>query len=154
MSRLGFASDRGELRRRAAARSPDDAACIQFTSGTTGEPKGATLSHCGLLNNGAMVATLLGVTAEDKVCVPVPLFHCFGMVVGVLGCVAVGAAMVFAGEGFDAGEVLATCAEERCTVLYGVPTMFIAQLNHPGFDRFDLTALRAGAMGGAPCPRT
>lgn len=132
--------------------SPDDPVCIQFTSGTTGRPKGATLTHFGLLNNGHQCGVLMGLTSDDRICIPVPLFHCFGMVLGVLSAITHGAAMVLPGEGFDPGEVLHAIEQERCTVLYGVPTMFIAELNHPDFTRYDLTSLRTGAMGGAPCP--
>ncbi|WP_313806752.1 AMP-binding protein [Sphingobium sp.] len=131
---------------------PDDAACIQFTSGTTGAPKGATLSHFGLLNNGALTGSVMRMRPEDRVCIPVPLFHCFGMVVGVLGCVAHGSTMVLPSESFDPAAVMASVERERCTVLYGVPTMFIAELALPDFGRFDISSLRTGAMGGAPCP--
>jgi fatty-acyl-CoA synthase len=132
--------------------SPDDAICIQFTSGTTGEPKGATLTHFGLLNNGYMSGAVMGLTHADKICVPVPLFHCFGMVLGVLAAVAHGAAIVLPGEWFDPSNVMRVVEQEQCTALYGVPTMFIAELSHPDFDNYDLSSLRTGAMGGAPCP--
>ena len=148
----GKARGDGALPLLAGKLSPDDAVCIQFTSGTTGAPKGATLTHFGLLNNGAMTLEVMGAKAQDRICIPVPLFHCFGMVVGVLGAVVHGATMVFPGDGFDAGEVLRAVEEERCTALYGVPTMFIAELNHPEFTSFDLTSLRTGLMGAAPCP--
>ncbi len=131
---------------------PDDAINIQFTSGTTGSPKGATLSHHNILNNGFFVGERMLLTAEDRVCIPVPLYHCFGMVLGSLACITHGAAMVFPGEGFDPTEVLETIEAERCTALYGVPTMFIAELDHPEFSRFDLSSLRTGIMAGAPCP--
>ncbi len=130
----------------------DDPVNIQFTSGTTGAPKGATLTHHNILNNGLFVGEAMRLTAQDRLCIPVPLYHCFGMVMGVLGCLTHGAAMVFPGEGFDPLATLQTVAEERCTALYGVPTMFIAQLDHPEFARFDLGALRTGIMAGAPCP--
>lgn len=132
--------------------SPDDPICIQFTSGTTGRPKGATLTHFGLLNNGHMSGEVMGLTSADKICVPVPLFHCFGMVMGVLAAVAHGAAIVLPGEWFNAVDVMRVVEEERCTALYGVPTMFIAELSHPDFAGYDLSSLRTGVMGGAPCP--
>jgi fatty-acyl-CoA synthase len=130
----------------------DDAINIQFTSGTTGLPKGATLTHHNILNNGYFLGEAMGYTEQDKVCIPVPLYHCFGMVIGNLACITHGSAMVYPGEGFDPLATLQTVAEERCTSLYGVPTMFIAQLEHPEFGKFDLTALRTGMMAGAPCP--
>jgi fatty-acyl-CoA synthase len=130
----------------------DDPINIQFTSGTTGAPKGATLTHHNILNNGFFVAEAQRITHEDKICIPVPLYHCFGMVMGNLGCTTHGATMVYPGEGFDPAATLAAVAEERCTSLYGVPTMFIAQLNHPDFARFDLSSLRTGIMAGSPCP--
>lgn len=144
--------DRDALDRLTATISPDDCVCIQFTSGTTGVPKGATLTHFGLLNNGYMTLHVMGAVATDRVCIPVPLFHCFGLVVGILGSITHGVAMIFPGEGFDPGEVLATIEEERCTAVYGVPTMFIAELTHPDFGSFDLSSLRTGIMGAAPCP--
>ena len=130
----------------------DDAINIQFTSGTTGLPKGATLTHHNILNNGYFLGQAMGYTEQDKVCIPVPLYHCFGMVIGNLACITHGAAMVYPSEGFDPLATLQTVAEERCTSLYGVPTMFIAQLEHPDFSKFDLTSLRTGMMAGAPCP--
>jgi fatty-acyl-CoA synthase len=130
----------------------DDAINIQFTSGTTGLPKGATLTHHNILNNGYFLGEAMGYTEQDKVCIPVPLYHCFGMVIGNLACITHGSAMVYPGEGFDPLATLQTVAEERCTSLYGVPTMFIAQLEHPEFGKFDLTTLRTGMMAGAPCP--
>ena len=135
-----------------AALDPDDAINIQFTSGTTGSPKGATLSHFNIVNNARYAAKCMQMTAEDRLCIPVPLYHCFGMVLGVLVCAAVGAAMVFPGESFDAEETLAAVARYRCTVLHGVPTMFIAQLEHPNFANYDTSSLRTGIMAGAPCP--
>jgi fatty-acyl-CoA synthase len=125
---------------------------IQFTSGTTGTPKGATLTHFNIVNNGYFVGEALRLTAEDKVCIPVPLYHCFGMVLGVLAAMTHGAASVLPGEGFDPLAVLETVARERCTVLHGVPTMFIAELEHPRFGEFDLSSLRTGIMSGSPCP--
>ena len=130
----------------------DDAINIQFTSGTTGLPKGATLTHHNILNNGYFLGQAMGYTEQDKVCIPVPLYHCFGMVIGNLACITHGAAMVYPSEGFDPLATLQTVAEERCTSLHGVPTMFIAQLEHPDFSKFDLTSLRTGMMAGAPCP--
>jgi fatty-acyl-CoA synthase len=125
---------------------------IQFTSGTTGFPKGATLSHHNILNNGFFIGEAMRLTPEDRLCIPVPLYHCFGMVLGNLAAVTHGACMVFPGEGFDPLATLQTVAEERCTALHGVPTMFIAQLDHPEFERFDLSSLRTGIMAGSPCP--
>jgi fatty-acyl-CoA synthase len=130
----------------------DDAINIQFTSGTTGAPKGATLTHHGILNNGFFIGEAMQLTPEDRLCIPVPLYHCFGMVLGNLACTTHGAAMVYPGEGFDPLTTLQTVAEERCTGLHGVPTMFIAQLEHPEFGTFDLSSLRTGIMAGAPCP--
>jgi fatty-acyl-CoA synthase len=130
----------------------DEPINIQFTSGTTGLPKGATLTHHNILNNGYFLGEAMGYTEEDKVCIPVPLYHCFGMVIGNLACITHGAAMVLPGEGFDPLATLQAVANERCTSLYGVPTMFIAELDHPDFDKFDLTSLRTGMMAGAPCP--
>ncbi|HUI99924.1 MAG TPA: AMP-binding protein [Usitatibacter sp.] len=131
---------------------PDDAINIQFTSGTTGLPKGATLSHFNILNNGYFVARAMRLTERDRMCIPVPLYHCFGMVMGNLGCLTHGAAMVYPNDGFDPRLTLEAVARERCTVLYGVPTMFIAELQHPEFAGFDLASLRTGIMAGAPCP--
>ncbi len=131
---------------------PNDPINIQFTSGTTGFPKGATLSHHNILNNGFFVGERIGLTAEDRLCIPAPLYHCFGMVMGNLACVTHGATIVYPSEGFDARAVLETVEAERCTALYGVPTMFIAELNDPEFARFDLASLRTGIMAGSPCP--
>jgi fatty-acyl-CoA synthase len=125
---------------------------IQFTSGTTGTPKGATLTHFNIVNNGFFVGEGMQLTAEDRVCIPVPLYHCFGMVLGVLAAMTHGASSVFCGEGYEPLAVLETVAAERCTALHGVPTMFIAELEHPRFGEFDLSSLRTGIMAGSPCP--
>ena len=136
----------------AAAIQMDDAVNIQFTSGTTGLPKGATLSHHNLINNAFFVGEATGIEPGSRVCIPVPLYHCFGMVMGNLGCVTHAATMVYPSESFDSLKTLETVEAERCDVLYGVPTMFIAQLNQPEFSRFNLSSLRRGIMAGAPCP--
>ncbi len=130
----------------------DDPINIQFTSGTTGAPKGATLTHHNILNNGFFIGEAQRLSPRDRVAIPVPLYHCFGMVLGNLACVTHGAAMVYPGEGFEPLAVLETVEAERCTALYGVPTMFIAELSHPEFKRFDLSSLRTGIMAGSPCP--
>ena len=135
-----------------AALDPDDAINIQFTSGTTGAPKGATLSHFNIVNNARFSARAMALGPADRLCIPVPLYHCFGMVLGVLACVASGAAMVFPGEGFDAQATLAAVERYRCTALHGVPTMFIAMLAEPSRAQRDLSSLRTGIMAGAPCP--
>lgn len=131
---------------------PDDPVNIQFTSGTTGTPKGATLSHRNIVNNGFHVAACQKFTCEDRLCIPVPLYHCFGMVLAVLGCTSHAATMVFPDEAFEPESVLAAVERERCTALYGVPTMFIAELGLPNVRRFDLSSLRTGVMAGSPCP--
>jgi fatty-acyl-CoA synthase len=131
---------------------PDDVINIQFTSGTTGLPKGAALTHHQIVNNGFFVARRMKFSPDDRLCIPVPLYHCFGMVMGVLGCVTHGAAMVFPAAGFEPGATLEAVAAERCTALYGVPTMFIAELGHPAFQTHDLSSLRTGIMAGATCP--
>lgn len=130
----------------------DDAINIQYTSGTTGRPKGATLSHHNLLNNAWFMGRTMRYSEADRVCIPVPFYHCFGMVAGSLCCATHGACMVIPAESFDPRAVLEAVQEERCTSLYGVPTMFIAELEVPGFERFDLASLRTGIMAGAPCP--
>jgi fatty-acyl-CoA synthase len=131
---------------------PDDAINIQFTSGTTGNPKGATLSHCNILNNGFLTGLAMQLGPEDKLCIPVPLYHCFGMVLSVLACVSHGATMVFPGPAFDPEETLRSVEAEGCTALHGVPTMFITELDHQRFSDYDLSTLRTGIMAGAPCP--
>jgi fatty-acyl-CoA synthase len=130
----------------------DDAINIQYTSGTTGFPKGATLSHHNILNNGFFIGEAVGYTADDRVCIPVPFYHCFGMVLGNLACTSHGACIVVPGEAFDPDAVLHVTEQEQCTSLYGVPTMFIAELEHPGVDQYDLSRLRTGIMAGSPCP--
>jgi fatty-acyl-CoA synthase len=130
----------------------DEPINIQFTSGTTGHPKGATLTHRNVVNNARYIAQAMRLTEQDGLCIPVPLYHCFGMVLAVLACVSVGARMVFPGEAFDPVATLSAVDEERCTALHGVPTMFIAELDHPEFGRFDLSRLRTGIMAGSPCP--
>jgi len=130
----------------------DDPINIQFTSGTTGRPKAATLTHHNIVNNAWFVGMQMALTERDRVCIPVPMYHCFGMVLGTLCCVAHGAAMIFASESFEPRAVLESVAAERCTALHGVPTMFIAELDVPDFDSFDLSSLRTGIMAGAPCP--
>src|SRR3954471_20421832 len=130
----------------------DDPINIQYTSGTTGSPKGATLSHHNILNNGYFVARTCGYSEADRVCIPVPFYHCFGMVMGNLGCTTHGACMVIPAPAFEPEATLQAVQDERCTSLYGVPTMFIAQLDHPRFAEFDLRSLRTGIMAGSPCP--
>jgi fatty-acyl-CoA synthase len=149
---LATDADRAALLRLQTQLKPDDAINIQFTSGTTGNPKGATLSHCNILNNGYLTGEAMRLTPADKLCIPVPLYHCFGMVLAVLACVSHGATMVFPGEAFDSQQTLQTVQDERCTALHGVPTMFITELDHPNFSSFDLSSLRTGIMAGAPCP--
>ena len=148
----GGASERKRIAELAPQLQFDEPINIQFTSGTTGFPKGATLSHHNILNNGFFIGEAMRLTSEDRLCIPVPLYHCFGMVLGNLAAVTHGACMVFPGEGFDPLATLQAVAEERCTALHGVPTMFIAQLDHPEFSRFDLSSLRTGIMAGSPCP--
>ncbi|MER7752812.1 AMP-binding protein [Kitasatospora sp. NPDC097643] len=149
---VGRQADAAELAARQAELAPDDPINIQYTSGTTGFPKGATLSHHNILNNGYFVGELLDYTEQDRICIPVPLYHCFGMVMGNLAATSHGACMVLPAPAFDPGATLAAVAAERCTSLYGVPTMFIAELADPDFARYDLSSLRTGIMAGAPCP--
>lgn len=141
-----------ELAARQAGLQFDEPINIQYTSGTTGFPKGATLSHHNILNNGYFVAEMMRFTDQDRLVIPVPLYHCFGMVMGNLGCVTHGATMIYASEGFEPLAVLTAVQAERATALYGVPTMFIAELDHPEFGSFDLSSLRTGVMAGSPCP--
>ncbi len=141
-----------DLHARSDGLRPSDPINIQYTSGTTGFPKGATLTHVNILNNGYFVGEGCRYTEEDRVCIPVPFYHCFGMVMGNLGATTHGAAMVIPAPAFDPEATLKACAEERCTSLYGVPTMFIAQLDHPRFGDYDLGSLRTGIMAGSPCP--
>ena len=144
--------DRAALDERAATLGFDDPINIQYTSGTTGFPKGATLSHHNILNNGYFVGELLGYTPEDRVCVPVPFYHCFGMVMGNLGATSHGSCIVIPAPAFDPAATLRAVQDERCTSLYGVPTMFIAELGLPDFASYDVTSLRTGIMAGSPCP--
>ena len=130
----------------------DDPINIQFTSGTTGAPKGATLTHHNILNNGYFIGEAMRFSEKDRLCIPVPLYHCFGMVLGNLACLTHGATMVYSDGGFDAKSVLEAVQAERCTALHGVPTMFIAVLDHPDFAKYDLSTLRTGIMAGSPCP--
>ncbi len=150
--RRALGDGRDVLARAQATLSADDPINIQYTSGTTGFPKGATLSHHNILNNGYFVGELCGYTEQDRVCLPVPFYHCFGMVMGNLACTSHGAAMVIPGLSFDPSATLAAVQAERCTSLYGVPTMFIAELADPNFEAYDLSSLRTGIMAGSPCP--
>ena len=149
---MGTAVNDQQLNERQQEQEFDDPINIQYTSGTTGFPKGATLSHHNILNNGYFMAELQNFTHNDRLCIPVPLYHCFGMVMGNLGCVTHGATMIYPSEGFEPLAVLQTVQDEKCTALYGVPTMFIAELDHPDFATFDLTSLRTGVMAGSSCP--
>ncbi len=149
---LADASHHARLAAIGAGLQFDDPINIQFTSGTTGAPKGATLTHHNILNNGFFIGAAMKLTEQDRLCIPVPLYHCFGMVLGNLAATTHGAAIVYPGEGFDPLATLRTVAEERCTGLHGVPTMFIAEMDHPEFATFDLSSLRTGIMAGSPCP--
>src|SRR4051812_8227252 len=144
--------DSDVVNERMRALRPEDPINIQYTSGTTGYPKGATLSHRNILNNGYFTTELINFTHEDRLCIPVPFYHCFGMVMGNLGCTTHGATMVIPAPGFDPEVTLRAVAEERCTAVYGVPTMFIAMQNHPTFAEHDLSSLRTGIMAGSICP--
>lgn len=148
----GTRADHDRLEQIGLDLQPDDAINIQFTSGTTGLPKGATLSHYNILNNGYFVGRGIGLTERDRICIPVPLYHCFGMVMGNLAAISHGAAMIYPSESFDAAKTLETVDQERATALYGVPTMFIAELETPEFASYDLSSLRTGIMAGSPCP--
>jgi len=141
-----------QLGERAAELDYRDSINIQYTSGTTGFPKGATLTHYGILNNGFFVGERMKFTEKDRLCIPVPFYHCFGMVLGNLTCVTHGATIVLPSDSFNAGLVLSTVGDEKCTALHGVPTMFIAELEHPNLDEFDFSSLRTGVMAGSPCP--
>ncbi|WP_338701770.1 AMP-binding protein [Bradyrhizobium sp. 26S5] len=152
VSQMGGERHREQLAALGDSLQFDDPVNIQFTSGTTGSPKGVTLTHHNILNNGYFTGRAMRLTEQDRICIPVPLYHCFGMVMGNLASVTLGTTMVYPGEGFDPLATLATVAQEKCTTLYGVPTMFIAELDHPDFARFDLSSLRTGIMAGAPCP--
>jgi len=152
LAALGAEVTPEQLHQRQASLHFDQAVNIQYTSGTTGFPKGATLSHHNILNNGYMVGESLGLTAQDRLVIPVPLYHCFGMVMGNLGCITHGTAMIYPNDGFDPLLTLSAVAEERATGLYGVPTMFIALLDHPRRGEFELSSLRTGIMAGATCP--
>jgi len=150
--KMGGASEIRLMETLRATLAPVDTINIQFTSGTTGNPKGASLTHFNILNNANLVAAGMNLTQQDRLCIPVPMYHCFGMVIGKLACVTQGATAVFPADAFEPAAVLETVEQERCTALHGVPTMFIAELEHPEFDRFDLSTLRTGIMAGAPCP--
>jgi len=145
-------ADKAALERITATLDPDDPINIQFTSGTTGLPKGATLSHRNIVNNAYFVTGAMRLGERDRLCIPVPFYHCFGMVMGTLGCVTRGATMIVPSEGFDPASTLAAVGGERCSALYGVPTMFLAMLDHPALAGTDVTALRTGIMAGSPCP--
>ena len=149
---MGDGVEREVVENAAAGLQFDDPINIQFTSGTTGAPKGATLTHHNLINNGFFIGESLRLTDADRICIPVPLYHCFGMVLGNLACITHGATMVYPDEAFDPLTVLKSVQEERCTAVYGVPTMFIAELEHPDFKQYDMSSLRTGIMAGSPCP--
>src|SRR5208283_4007338 len=152
VAKPGAPAERAKLAAFEASLQFDDPINIQFTSGTTGAPKGATLTHHSIVNNGFFIGEAMRLTPEDRLCIPVPYYHCFGMVLGNLACVTHGAAMVSPSEGFEPLAALEAVEAERCTGLHGVPTMFIAMLEHPEFGRFDLRSLRTGIMAGSPCP--
>ena len=148
----GTEIDVQQLKKLSAELMPDDPINIQFTSGTTGSPKGATLSHCNILNNAYLAAKTMRLTERDKLCIPVPLYHCFGMVLGTLSCLSTASTAVFPSPSFDPQQTLETVEKEKCTALHGVPTMFITALDLPTFKTFDLSSLRTGIMAGATCP--
>jgi fatty-acyl-CoA synthase len=148
----GSEANRRRLGELAGELRPDDPINIQFTSGTTGSPKGATLTHCNILNNGYLTGAGMRLTPADRLCIPVPLYHCFGMVLGNLACMAHGATAVYPDASYDPLTTLKAVESEKCTALHGVPTMFIGELDHPDFGSFDLSSLRTGVMAGAPCP--
>jgi fatty-acyl-CoA synthase len=150
--RMGGGHELERLRRIQSRLTPSDSINIQFTSGTTGNPKGATLTHHNIVNNAHIVASGMKFTHRDRLCLPVPLYHCFGMVMGSLACVSKGATVVLPADAFEPASVLEAVQAERCTALHGVPTMFIAELDHPGFNQYDLSSLRTGIMAGALCP--
>ncbi|WP_063685841.1 AMP-binding protein [Bradyrhizobium stylosanthis] len=152
VAHMGASQHREQLAALGATLQFDDPVNIQFTSGTTGSPKGVTLTHHNILNNGYFTGRAMRLTEADRICIPVPLYHCFGMVMGNLASVTLGTTMVYPGEGFDPLATLRAIEQEKCTALYGVPTMFIAELDHPEFRNFNLTSLRTGIMAGAPCP--
>jgi fatty-acyl-CoA synthase len=152
LKRDGAKTSVAELRELEATLQFDDPINIQYTSGTTGFPKGATLTHHNILNNGFFIGEKLKYTEADRVCIPVPFYHCFGMVLGNLACTTHGATMVIPGEAYDPVAVMETVQKEQCTSLYGVPTMFIGELEHPRFKEFDFNSLRTGIMAGSPCP--
>ena len=152
VSTMGGAAELERLEEFSTLLQPDDAINIQFTSGTTGSPKGATLTHFNILNNGYFVGQAMNFTEADRLCIPVPFYHCFGMVMGNLNCAIHGSTMVVPNDGFDPALTLAAVSEEKCTALYGVPTMFIAELDLPDFAEYDLSSLRTGIMAGSSCP--
>lgn len=148
----GGAEERARVKALKSELRPDDAINIQFTSGTTGSPKGATLTHCNILNNGYLTGAGMQLSPTERLCIPVPLYHCFGMVLGNLACFTHGATAVYPNDAFDPESTLRAVETERCTGLHGVPTMFVTELSHPDFEKFDLSSLRTGVMAGAPCP--
>ncbi len=152
MVELGRGIPADQVRHREMQLDTDDPINIQYTSGTTGNPKGATLTHHNILNNAQSMARTMGYTSIDRVCIPVPLYHCFGMGIGNLGCIGSGSTMVYPAASFDPLATLEALSEEHCTSVYGVPTMYIGMLEHPRFAEFDLSSLRTGIMAGAPCP--
>ena len=149
---VGGESARVQLNIMSEKLNADEAINIQFTSGTTGSPRGATLSHFNIINNGRFCAQAMRFSESDRLCIPVPLYHCFGMVLGNIACISAGSAMIFPSEGFEPLATLHAVADEKCTALHGVPTMFLAELDHPNFGEFNLSSLRTGIMAGSPCP--